>query len=229
MKKTNLCTSLFFVAVCGLTGCGTDGANPADGDLLGMDSLLAVEDTPAPYRITRDTMTGRRELDGEAHEAHDVEVTFINATRETVNNARPLESYRPSIRTGSTRTIDRGTNAVRTATINAIGDTVDLRGPEGTATLRVDPSTNAIYVNGRAAAGSTPAERLRNATRMFAELRVVQSTSSGQLAVLDSRLLSAPDAATAPTARGAVWRGIKKAGSWVLRNVILPRFNPTGG
>lgn len=230
MKTMNLCGPLFLVAACGLAGCGDDGSNPANGDdSFELSGLLTVDDTPAPYRITGDTMTGLRELEGDASEGHDLEVTFTNGTREAVSNARPLESYRPNIRTGSTRVIDRGTNAVRTATVNARGDALELRGPEGSAELRVDPATNAIYVNGRAAAGSTPAERLRNATRMFAELRVVQRSSGGQLAVLDNRLLSAPDMSTAPNARGAVWRGIKKVGSWVLRNVILPRLNPAAG
>lgn len=169
--KVNPCAPLLLAAACGLASCGGNDSDPAGGGTpLSLGDLLSVQDPHAPYRINRDAMTGAREFDGEA-----------------AGFARPLESFPPSIRTGAMRVIDWDTNAMRTATVDALGDTIEPPGPEGSVPLHVDPSTSAIYVNVHAAA-STPAERLRNATRTFAELRVVQSISAGQLAVLDEQL-----------------------------------------
>lgn len=227
MKNMTIRGALILAATCGLAGCGGDdaannGASPSE-----MDDLSAVTDTPAPYRITSDQSMGHREFAGEDHEAHALEVAFSNGTSESVISARPIESYVPSVRTAATRLIDRGTNAVRTATINARGDGFSFTGPDGAPVeVRVDAARNEILVNGRVAPGATLEQRLRNASQMFAATRVVQRTSTGQLSTLDQQLMTAPESSVPPSSRGAVWRGIKKVGSWILRNVIVPRLNP---
>lgn len=216
-----LVTGLMLVVIFAVSGCNSgDSASSVDGP---GSPTAGITLPPAPYRILSETMQSRTEsVDGEAQFRGSSMIQFDNGSMENVQLARPQESLRAGVRSGAITTYGRN-GAMHVSTISDREDTLQVRGPEGSVSLRLGPDGETLFLNGRVVPGANLQERMTNARNALMSSSVVQAMSNGEVARVDHELARAPEV----DARGRVWKGIKKVGGWVWRNVLRPRLVPT--